>query len=95
MASPGAKDVQFGHWIPAHALSFAGFRFGPGVKFRNSNNGFNKNLPDTPSRGCKPVQRVQVEESTRHKLVKHMKYNIFKPNNFTYRNTLLQHNKSF
>ena len=25
------KDVQFGHWIPAHALSFAGFRFGPGV----------------------------------------------------------------
>ena len=31
MASPGAKDVQFGHWLPAHAFSFAGFRFGPGV----------------------------------------------------------------
>ena len=32
MASPGAKDVQFGHWLPAHALSFAGFRFGPGAE---------------------------------------------------------------
>ena len=33
MASPGAKDVHFGngHWLPAHALSFAGFRFDPGV----------------------------------------------------------------
>ena len=31
MASPGAKDVQFGHWLPAHALSSAGFRFGAGT----------------------------------------------------------------
>ena len=29
MASPGAKDVQFGHWIPAHALSLPGFALVP------------------------------------------------------------------
>ena len=31
MASPDAKDVQFGHWLSAHALLFTGFRLGAGI----------------------------------------------------------------
>ena len=30
MMSPGAKEVQFGHWLLAHALSFTGFGAGMG-----------------------------------------------------------------